>query len=189
MRSRHRGHPAAGRLDQCVRNGGRERECGVRGEHHREPRTFHQGTVLRPAHRAVVRIRTQQALRQFAQHRFMRRDIGATDIVGDPARTIGKSGIAQVLDQHADRGVVQRAGFDTPADRQRHQQDRVAERIFLGAGGGARGQLQEFLGERPCPIEWSVRHHRTLRCIVQCSKMPLEDSSAAIQAITREPGS
>jgi hypothetical protein len=24
---------------------------------------------------------------------------------------------------------------------------------------------------------------------VQCSKMPLEDSSAAIEAITREPGS
>ena len=106
--------------------------------------------------------------------RGVRRDIGAADIVGDAPRAIGESGVAQVPDQRADRSIVQRAGLDAPADRQRDQQDGIAERIFLGARGDARGQLQEFLGERPCPIEWSVRHRGILRRIVRCSKRRMD---------------
>ena len=59
--------------------------------------------------------------------------IGAADIIGDPARTIGERGVAQMRDQRPDRGVVQRTCLDTAADRQRDQQHRIAERIFLGA--------------------------------------------------------
>ena len=130
------------------------------GEHRREACALHQGAILRPAYRTVVRIRPQQALRQLLQHRNVRRDIDAADIIRDAARTIGERGVAQMRDQRPDCGIVQRAGLDTAADRQCHQQDGIAERVFLGARRDARGQLQEFLGKRPCPIERSVRHQR-----------------------------
>ncbi len=162
--------PPTGGLRQCVPDRRRQREGRMRGEHRRKPRPFHQRAIFRPAHRAVVRIRSQQSLRQVVQDRGMRRDVGAADIVGDAACTIGEGRVAQVFDQRPDRDVVQRAGLDAPADRQRHQQDGIAERVFLGTGGDARRQLQEFLGERPCPIEGSVRHHGILRRIVHCSK-------------------
>ena len=76
----------------------------------------------------------------------MRRHIGAADIVGDAPCAAGKSAIAQVPDQRADRRIVQRTGLDAPVDRKRDQQDGIAERVFLGTSGDARGQLQEFLG-------------------------------------------
>ena len=64
-----------------------------------------------------------------------------------------KSAVAQVPDQRADRRIVQRTGLDAPVDRKRDQQDRIAERVFLGTGSSPRGQLQEFLGKRPCPMK------------------------------------
>ncbi len=178
MRSRGRGRPAAGGLRQCLRHRDGERECRMRGEHRGKARPLHQGAILGPAHRAVVRIRPQQALRQFPQRRDMRRHIGAADIVGDAACAIGEGAVAQVPDQRADRRIVQRTGLDAPVDRQRDQQDGIAERVFLGAGSNARGQLQEFLGERPCPIEGSIRHRGILRRIVQCSKKRAAGQSA-----------
>ena len=146
MRSLGRGRPAAGGLRQRLRHRGGQRECRMRGEHRGEARALHQGAILGPAHRAVVRIRPQQALRQFPQRRDVRRRIGAADIVGDAPCAVGKSAIAQMPDQRADRRIVQRTGLDAPVDRQRDQQHGIAERVFLGARGDARGQLQEFLG-------------------------------------------
>ena len=155
-------------------------------EHRREARPFHQGAVLRPAHRAVIRIGAQQALRQLLQDRGVDRDIGAADIVRDTPRAIGESGVAQIPDQSPDRSIVQCARLDTAADRQRNQQDGIAERILIGARGDARCQLQEFLGNWPCPIEWSVRHRGILRRIVQCSKRWMHCGPSE-RAIASEP--
>ncbi len=185
MRSPGRGRPAAGGLRQCLRHRGGDSECRMRGEHGGKARPLHQGAIFGPPHRAVVRIRSQQTLRQFPQRRDVPRHIGAPHIVGNAACPIDESAVAQMLDQRAQRRIVQRTGLDAPVDRQRDQQDRIAERVFLGAGGDARGQLQEFLGERPCPIEGGIRHRVILRQIVQCSKKRAPGQARAHRHHTR----
>jgi hypothetical protein len=181
MRSHRRGRPATGRLRQRPRHRDGECERRMRGEHRGKARPLHQGAVLGPAHRTVVRIWPHQALRQFPQRCDMRRRIGAADILGDASCAAGERAVAQVSDQRADRRIVQRTGLDAPVDRKRDQQDRVAERVFLGAGRNPRGQLQEFLGKRPCPIEGSVRHPGILRRIVRCSKQSVAQANAGMR--------
>ena len=162
--------PAAGGLRQCMAHVGGQREGRMRGEHGGETRPFHQCAILGPAHRAVVRIGPQQALRQVLQHCGMRRDVGAADIVGDALGTVGEGGVAQVADQRGDGVVVQRTGLDAPADRQRDQQDGIAERVFLGA----RGECARSAPGVPGRVARSDRRERpaqgSLRRIVHCSK-------------------
>ena len=60
---------------------------------------------------------------------------------------------------------------------ERYQQDGIAERVFLGACRGARGQLQEFLGDRFGTIERGIWHTGIMRRIVQRSKRGVSGQS------------
>ena len=66
---------------------------------------------------------------------------------------------------------VRLAGVQLAGDRQRDQQDRVAERVLVGAGAEASGQVQEFLGQGGgLRSSWHVRHGRSVTRFVRRSK-------------------
>ena len=94
MRTSYRDRPPTRRLRQGMRDGWRECERRVCGEHRREACALHQGAVFRPAYRTVVRIRPQKAQRQLLQDGNVRRHIDAADIIRDAARTIGERDVA-----------------------------------------------------------------------------------------------
>ncbi len=82
-----------------------------------------------------------------ARMRVVGRRVDAADIVGDARGAIGEGGVAQIADQAGDVVLGQAAGVHLAGDRERHQQDRVAERVLVGTGAEAGGQVQEFLGQ------------------------------------------
>ena len=81
-----------------------------------------------------------------------------------------------MADQRGDVGLGQCERVHASADRQRHQQNRIAERILLGPRAEARGQIQEFLGELPDGVQRHVRHRSILRRFVRCSKNSLDET-------------
>ena len=68
----------------------------MRGEDRGETGAFRQCLVFRPADRAVVRVGTQQMLRQTGEDGVIRRGVDAAEIVGDAVGPVGESGVAQI---------------------------------------------------------------------------------------------
>ena len=52
-----------------------------------------------------------------------------------------------MANEGGDIGLAESALIHPPGDRQRHQKNRVTERIFVPAGAQPRRQPQEFLGK------------------------------------------
>ena len=71
---------------------------------------------------------------------------------------------------------------DASADGERHQQDRIAERILIRPRTEPRGQLQQVVGELPGEILRHVWHGRILRRLVRCSKDLFNEQGADVRA-------
>ena len=101
------------------------------GKYRGEAGAFGQRAIFGPAHRAVVRIGTQQMLSQVRKDALVPRGIDATDIVGDAAGAIIEGGVTKIADQAGNIVLGQGAGIHLASDRQRDQQNRAAEWIFI----------------------------------------------------------
>jgi hypothetical protein len=84
---------------------------------------------------------------QAGENGVVRLCIDATDIGRDTTGAVGESSIPQITDKGADIGLVQASHVHLAGDRQGDQQNRIAERIFVGPGAQAGGEVQKFLGQ------------------------------------------
>ena len=142
----------------------------MRGEHRGEARAFDQSPIFGPAHRAVVRIGTQEMLSQAGQDRIVLGGVDAPDIGRQPTRPVGEGGVAEMADQTADRRFRQFQGVDPPGDGQGNQQHRVAERILSRFGTEAGGKAEQLPGQRGGTIGLGVDHCLIVRRMLRRSK-------------------
>ena len=170
-----RGKAGAGRPQaasaSALPTGVGQREGGVRGEHRGETACAPPGRGIPPSGPGCRSDRAAAgAGRGAAATASFACGIDAADIGGDAAGAVGEGGVAQVADQRrrSAASVERRPGIHAPGDGQRHQQHRIAERVFVSAGAEARGEFQEILGECRRPGRWGYRSACWRCCDVLC---------------------
>jgi hypothetical protein len=179
---------AAGGLGQRGASCRRQGEGRVGGEDGGEAGRLQQGAVTGERHRAVIRVRPHQPRGQRREIRHAVRDgIAQPDIGGQPLRPVGGGGIGQPLHHIRQPIEVEGAIIDSPADRQRDQQDRVAERVLRGGGPRFPQAGEEFLEGIGCDIGHGPMLHLRRRRLPGIKPVGVRRSAGLRLAGNREP--
>ncbi len=138
------GRPTAGGFRQRGENLRRMTKCRVRREHRGKPRALHLGAEFGQFDRAVVGVRPDQSRGERAPG-HLRAATGTEAHIGrQPTCPAGERGVPQVADQRRDLRFGQLALVHLAADRKRHREHGIAERVLRGAGAGALHLAQQI---------------------------------------------
>ncbi|MEJ1978583.1 MAG: hypothetical protein WDN49_23190 [Acetobacteraceae bacterium] len=141
---------------------GGQREGGVRGEHGGEAAALDHGLELAERHRAVRRVRPDQA-----GGNGLERGLRAAQ-AADIGANAGGAVVERLVPQGAHDGLEvlhgDLAGIHAPCDRQRHGEDRAAERVRAAAVPRLLHERQQIRGDGLGGWDWMIRHGSIVLC-------------------------